>query len=215
MPVGTEPEQVMLDGLDEPLLFLGRVGVIKAEVERAAKLAGKAVVQADALGVAHVQVAVGLGREARLDDGRIADDAPLAAGDVGIDDLLDEVARRFGHVGIIYPDLNGASHQKATNIFLIRSRRELIHSAPVRLRERVSAMSVAEGAAGVGGCVAYAMGFIGGPLLVGYLTIEVMGWSTWVGVTLALTVGGMVGWFASMLLLLPIVGVVTLLERKD
>jgi hypothetical protein len=45
------------------LFFLLGVGVVKAHVADAAVVARQAEVQADALGVAHVQVAVGFGRK--------------------------------------------------------------------------------------------------------------------------------------------------------
>ena len=45
-------------------LFLARVGVVEAQVAQAAELLGDAEVQADRLGVADVQIAVRLGREA-------------------------------------------------------------------------------------------------------------------------------------------------------
>ena len=51
--------------------FLLGVGVVKAHVADAAVVARQAEVQADALGVAHVQVAVGFGREAGADLGRV------------------------------------------------------------------------------------------------------------------------------------------------
>ena len=55
------------------------VGVVKAQVANAAIVARQAKVDADALGMAHVQVAVGLGREAGADLGRVR----LACGVVG------------------------------------------------------------------------------------------------------------------------------------
>jgi hypothetical protein len=48
--------------------------------------AGQAEVQADRLGMADVQIAVGLGRKARVDPA-----GELAGGVVLLDDLLDEV----------------------------------------------------------------------------------------------------------------------------
>ena len=54
-----------LDGIDVLVLLLGRVGVVVAQVALAAVLCGDAEVQADRLGVADVQVAVGLRRETR------------------------------------------------------------------------------------------------------------------------------------------------------
>ena len=85
-PVEAEPAHVGLDGVDVLLLLLERVRVVKAQVAAPAELARDAEVQADRLGVADVQVAVGLGREPR-DDGV---DAPI--GQVGGDDVADEVA---------------------------------------------------------------------------------------------------------------------------
>ena len=98
-PVEPQPADVGLDGVDVLLLFLHRVGVVEAQVAAPAELAGDAEVEADRLGVADVEVAVGLRREA-------GDDAvvpPLA--EVGGDDLADEVAalgwvrRRGAHSG--------------------------------------------------------------------------------------------------------------------
>ena len=57
--------------VDVLLLFLLRVGVVEAQVADAAVVARQAEVQADALGVADVQVAVRLGRKARADARRI------------------------------------------------------------------------------------------------------------------------------------------------
>ena len=85
-PVEAEPAHVGLDGVDVLLLLLGRVRVVEAEVAAAAELLGDAEVEADGLGVADVEVAVGLGREAgdrRRDP---------AGRDVGGDDLADEIA---------------------------------------------------------------------------------------------------------------------------
>src|SRR5690606_37863796 len=88
---------------------LFRVGVVEAQVADAAVVARQPEVHADALGVAHVQVAVGLGREARADACRVhaalamvlgvaRAAAPAAAGmgspcEVGLDDLAQEVGR--------------------------------------------------------------------------------------------------------------------------
>ena len=59
------------DAVDVLLLFLRRVGVVEAQVADAAIIARQAEVQADRLSVADVQVAVGLGREAGADAGRV------------------------------------------------------------------------------------------------------------------------------------------------
>ena len=67
VPLEAQPAHVLLDGIDVLRLFLRRVGVVEAQVGRAAELVGQAEIEADRLGVADVQVAVGLGRKARLD----------------------------------------------------------------------------------------------------------------------------------------------------
>ncbi len=64
-PVEAEPLHVALDGVDVLLLLPGRVGVVEAQVAAAAELLGDAEVEADRLGVADMQVAVGLRRKAR------------------------------------------------------------------------------------------------------------------------------------------------------
>ena len=91
-PVEPQPAHVRLDGVDVLLLLLDGVRVVEAQVAAAAELARDAEVEADRLGVADVQVAVRLGREA-------GDDRRVPAGpQVGGDDLADEVAslRRVG-----------------------------------------------------------------------------------------------------------------------
>ncbi len=80
-----EPAHVVLDRLDVLDVLLGRVGVVVAEVAGALVVAGQPEVEADRLGVADVQVAVGLGREAGRDPG-----VP-AGGQVGVDDVAEEV----------------------------------------------------------------------------------------------------------------------------
>ena len=66
VPGKAQPAHVVLDGGHVFRVFLGRVGVVKAQVAHTGELAGDAEVQADRLGMADVQIAVGLGREARL-----------------------------------------------------------------------------------------------------------------------------------------------------
>ena len=59
-PVEAEPGDVFLDRLDELDLLLGRVGVVEAQVAAAAEILGDTKTNADRLGVADVQVAIGL-----------------------------------------------------------------------------------------------------------------------------------------------------------
>ena len=92
-PLEAEPLHRLEDGVDVLLLFLLGVGVVEAHVAGAAVGLGEAEVQADRLGVAVVQVAVGLGRKARLDAA-----APFRRTDVLVDDVADEIGHdgRFG-----------------------------------------------------------------------------------------------------------------------
>jgi hypothetical protein len=76
-----QPVHHLADGVDVFLLFLLGVGVVEAQVAHAAVVLRQAEVQPDALGVADVQVAVGLGRKAGADAGRIGC-AGLVAGAV-------------------------------------------------------------------------------------------------------------------------------------
>ena len=91
VPAAAEPADVLLDGVDVLSLLLGRVRVVEAEVAEAAKLLGDAEVQANGLGMAEVEVAVGLGGKARV---HLA--AEAAGGIVGNDLGADEVNVLFG-----------------------------------------------------------------------------------------------------------------------
>ena len=85
-PLEAEPLDVVADGVRVGLVLLDRVGVVEAQVAAPAEALRDAEVQADRLDVTDVQVAVGLGREAR-------DHLPvvLAGRDVRLDDVPDEV----------------------------------------------------------------------------------------------------------------------------
>jgi hypothetical protein len=82
----SKPSQLhgFLDGVDVLLLFLLGVGVVEAQVAGAAVGLRQAEVQADALGVADVQVAVGLGREARADARRVQRTGLVVGGVAGL-----------------------------------------------------------------------------------------------------------------------------------
>src|SRR5262249_28063623 len=90
-PVVAEPAHGVDDRVDVLLALLRRVGVVEPEVAAAAELAGQAEVDRDRLGVANMEIAVGLGREAR---DHVAAETP--AGVVLQDDVPDEVTRLFG-----------------------------------------------------------------------------------------------------------------------
>ena len=67
-PVETEPPDLIDDGVHEGLVFLQGIGVVKPQETAPARLRGHAEIQADGLGMAHVEVTVRLGRKARDDD---------------------------------------------------------------------------------------------------------------------------------------------------
>src|SRR4029453_6213318 len=86
-PVEAEPVDVRLDGVDVLLLLLQRVRAAEARGAAAAELGRDAEVEGDRLGMADVEIPVGLGRETR-DDTRAA-----ARLQVRGHDLADEVDR--------------------------------------------------------------------------------------------------------------------------
>ena len=62
-PVEAKPAHVPLDGLDVFLRLLDRIGVVEAQAAMAAEFLGDAEIEADRLGVADMEVSVGLGRK--------------------------------------------------------------------------------------------------------------------------------------------------------
>ena len=66
VPVEAEPLHVFHDRVDVLGVFLLRIGVVEAQVRMSAEFVGEAEVEADRLGVADVQISVGLGRKAGL-----------------------------------------------------------------------------------------------------------------------------------------------------
>ncbi len=93
LPRETEPLDAVDDRVDVFLVFLLGIGVVETQVAQAAVVARQAEVQADRFGVADVQVAIRLGREAR-DHGRQALTGMRAGGQVGFDDGTHKVRRR-------------------------------------------------------------------------------------------------------------------------
>ena len=88
-PIEAEPAHVALDGVDIFLLFLGRVGVVEAQIAVAAEFLRDAEIQADRFGVADMQIAVRLRREP-------GDDRLLPArGQIGANNIADEILTRL------------------------------------------------------------------------------------------------------------------------
>ena len=87
-PAGDQPLHVRGDGFDIFEVLFDGVGVIKAEVALAIIFAGEPEVQANGLGVADMEIAIGLRREP-------GDDFGVALfGDVARNDVADKVAGR-------------------------------------------------------------------------------------------------------------------------
>ena len=88
-PIETQPADVLLDRIREVLLLLGRIGIVETQMAGAPELLGHPEIQADGLGVTHMQITVGLRREAGHDGGM------LPGGEVLTDDRTDEIRRAF------------------------------------------------------------------------------------------------------------------------
>jgi hypothetical protein len=112
-PVEAEPAHVRLDRVDILLLLLGRVGVVEAQVAASAELLRHAEIEADRLGVADMQVAVGFRREA-------GDDLGMAARlHIALDDVANEIApcfRRRRFVRHRPAELHGSSRAVARTV---------------------------------------------------------------------------------------------------
>ena len=87
--IATQPLHVLDDRVYVLGLFLCGIGVVEAQVALAPELVREAEVDHDALGVADVQVAVGLGWKARADTS-----AMFAARLIGEDHIANEIGRR-------------------------------------------------------------------------------------------------------------------------
>ena len=96
VPVEAEPAHVVLDALDELLGLALGVRVVEAQEAGAAEIVGDSEVDADRFRVADVQIAVRLGRKARLHA-----PAVLAGGDLVRDDLANEVGAASGLVRVL------------------------------------------------------------------------------------------------------------------
>ncbi len=80
-----------MNGVDVLLLFFFGIGVVEAEIGFPAEFGGKTEIQTDGFGVADVEVAVGLGRKAGLND--------CVAVFFGVDVFGDDVAEEIGGAG--------------------------------------------------------------------------------------------------------------------
>src|ERR1700693_5009858 len=63
MPVEAQPFHAVDDGVDVFLIFLGRIGIVEAQMATAVVIARQSEIDADCLGVADMQITVGFGRK--------------------------------------------------------------------------------------------------------------------------------------------------------
>src|SRR5690606_6104116 len=111
---------VTLDGVDVFLVFLGWVGVIKAQVALATELLRQAKVQADRLGMPDMQVTIGLRRKA-------GDDLGVLAGvQISLNDRAEKVACG-GSLGLAHDVLN----DQRVRLRVGRPNQSAYHSGPV------------------------------------------------------------------------------------
>ena len=87
-PVEAEPLDIPKDRIDILLILLDGIGVVEADVADPAVLLGDAEVDADRLGVADVEVAIGLRWKSRLDASAVE-----ALTEVTLHDLLYKIER--------------------------------------------------------------------------------------------------------------------------
>ena len=86
VPLKAQPVDILLDGADEFFILLGGVGIVVAQIAFALILLRQGKIQANGLGMADMQIAVGLWRETGLQL------LHPAAFQICIDDLLNKVS---------------------------------------------------------------------------------------------------------------------------
>jgi len=65
LPIKAKPSDVFNDGLDVFFFFLNWICIIEPQIAQTVEFGGDAEIETDALGVANVEIAVGLRRESR------------------------------------------------------------------------------------------------------------------------------------------------------
>ena len=99
MPVEAEPFHRLDDGVDVFLLFLGRIGVVEAQVGTAAVVPRQSEIEADGFCMTDMEIAVRLGRESRHQRWQrpatgIGASSVAALGQIVFDDGAQEVRRQ-------------------------------------------------------------------------------------------------------------------------
>ena len=67
IPFGPQPADILDNGIDKLLLFLDRIGIVKAQIEKPAELGRDSVIDPDGLCVADMQICVRLRRKTGMD----------------------------------------------------------------------------------------------------------------------------------------------------
>ena len=90
VPLGTQPAYVGTNAVDILYIFGDRVRIVKTQVEFALKTLGNAIIHSDGLGVADMEIAIGLWWETGVNPTSM-----FAIGNVFFDDLLDKIQWTF------------------------------------------------------------------------------------------------------------------------
>ena len=93
-PVKAQPVDVLLNGLNEFVVLLGRVRVVHAQVAQSAEMLRRAEVYRQRLAVADMQIPVRLGREARVYFHAVA---AVSLGKILNDKGINKISRSFFH----------------------------------------------------------------------------------------------------------------------
>jgi len=118
IPLEPEPGDVFLDGVDVLDVFLGRIGVVEAQVAGAAALGGDAEIEADRLGVPDMQVAVRLRRKPGDQAAAV-----FSGHEVFVDDLTNEIGRTR-HAGRFFRLGHCRGHSKGSDGYGSRVQRD-------------------------------------------------------------------------------------------
>jgi hypothetical protein len=86
VPVEAHPSQIIFDGIYVLDLFLAGVGIVKAQITQAAVVSGDPEINAHGLGMADVEIAVGLGRKPCVNPAAV-----LAGPEIVLNDRTDKI----------------------------------------------------------------------------------------------------------------------------
>ena len=87
-PIETQPRHAVANRIDIFLRFLFRIGIVETQVTQTTVIMRNTEIQANALGVADVQIAIGLGRETRFHTS-----VPFSGTIIFVDNIADKIGR--------------------------------------------------------------------------------------------------------------------------